>query len=253
MIDMRRIFTHPDYTGTVDEFEKHKLCEVSECNWGLFKKIHKEVANNKCPICETELDTTTQGSSATIDHFRPQAEDMYPYLKCDPKNYILMCNICNERYKKSKFPLVDESQRATTARTVTAISGEQPLLFNPAEENPLDFFELAFRQTKIRGILELKRNRETSKNSYKYKRCEAMIKLFGLGYVHKDIHPDEETKTLRVDILTAHYETFIELAQAINNKDKKSFALILQDENRKEMLEKYGFFQFLLKKQFDVY
>ena len=98
----------------------------------------------------------------------------------------------------------------------------------------------------------VKRNKTISKDSYDYQRCEAMIKLFGLGYVHKDIHPDEETKNLRVDVLIAHYETFIQLAQAIDAKDEKSFFLILQDQNRKEELEKYGFFQFLSKKQFFI-
>jgi hypothetical protein len=53
--------------------------------------------------------------------------------------------------------------------------------------------------------------------------------------------------------LTAHYEIFIELAKAINEQDKKSFALILSNKNRKEMLEKYGFFQFLINKQFSIY
>lgn len=79
-----------------------------------------------------------------------------------------------------------------------------------------------------------------------------MIKLFGLGYVNKYPHPDEETKSLRIEALTAHYEMFIQLAKAIKDKDEKSFFLILSDTNRKEMLEKYGFFQFLIKKQFSI-
>jgi len=253
MIDMREIFSHPDYADTVEEFEEYTQCAESKCQWSLFKDVHKKVANNKCPICETELDTENSDSFATIDHFRPQAEDMYPYLECEPKNYILMCSLCNTRYKKAKFPLAEGSIRATKAKTVEETKDEQPLLFNPTEENPLNFFELAFRQTEIGNILELKRKSTISKGSYNYQRCEAMITLFGLGYIHKNIHPDEETKQLRVDILTTHYETFIELAQAIKNKDKKSAALILLDENRKEMLEKHGFFQFLLKNQFNVY
>ncbi len=255
MIDMRGVYIHPDYTDTVENFECLMRSQGGDCNhWGVFKELHKDVANNKCPICEVELDVEGRiGSSATIDHFRPQAEDMYPYLKCEPKNYILMCSLCNSRYKQSKFPLVDESERAVAATTIEETHTEQPLLFNPAEEKPLFFFELAFRKTEIGNILELKRNNAISKDSYEYRRCEAMIKLFGLGYIHKNIHPDKETKNLRVDILTSHYETFIQLAQVIKNKDKKSFALIMSDKNRKEELQKYGFFQFLLKKQFHIY
>jgi len=253
MIDMQGFFSHPEYADTVDKFNEYKLCEVSECQWSIFKKLHKDIAHNKCPFCETTLDTTALNSSGTIDHFRPQAMDMYPDLKCEPKNYILMCHLCNTRYKASKFPLVDDSKRATQAKTREETEDEQPLLFNPAEENPLDFFELAFRQTEKGGILELTEKKNLCKDSYVYQRSEAMINLFGLGYVHKNIHPNEKTKQLRVDILTAHYETFIELAQAIHDGDKKSFALIMSKKNRAEELKKYGFFRFLLKKQFRIY
>ncbi len=257
MIDMRGIFSHSEYADTVEKFEEYKLCEASICRWSIFKKLHKDIAHNKCPFCETTLDTTALNSSGTIDHFRPQAMDMYPDLKCEPKNYILMCNLCNTRYKESKFPLVDKSKRATQAKMMEETEEEQPLLFNPAEENPLYFFELAFRQTEKGGILELKERKNLSKDSYAYQRSEAMINLFGLGYVNEDIHPDEEAKELRVDILTAHYEAFIELAQAVKKAiktgDKKPLALFVRDKNRTEMLKEYGFYQFLLNEQFDIY
>ena len=250
MIDMQGIFSHNDYADTVEYFNEYKLCAESDCNWSIFKGLHKKVSNNKCPFCETELDTKHCDSSATIDHFRPQANDKYPHLKCEPKNYILMCRLCNTRYKESKFPLVDESKRATQAKTIEETIDEQPLLFNPAEKNPLNFFELVFRKTEIGNILELQTKKSILKNSYDYQQSESMIKLFGLGYVDKDVHPDEKTKKLRVDILIAHYEVFIKLAQAIKDKDKKSAALILQDKNRKEELKKYGFFNFLSEDQF---
>jgi hypothetical protein len=249
MIDMRTLFDHEDYEKNVDQFK------ISNCDWGVFKELHKNVSNNKCPICEVDLvETVNHIYSGTIDHFRPKGSGMYPYLKCEPKNYILMCNLCNTRYKESKFPLVDESKRATNAKKIEETIEEKPLLFNPAEEEPLFFFELVFRKTEVGNILELKRKKTISKGSYDYKRCEMMINLFGLGYIHKYNHPEphEETKKFRVDILTAHYETFINLAIAIKENDKKSFALILSDENRKNMLEQYGFFQFLIKKQFSI-
>ena len=67
-----------------------------------------------------------------------------------------------------------------------------------------------FRITEAGNILELKRKPIISKDSYSYKRSAEMIKLFGLGYVHKDIHSDEDSKALRLDVLRLHYETFIE-------------------------------------------
>ena len=241
---MQGIFSHSDYKGTVNQFNH------SDCDWSLFQSLHKNVSNNKCPICEVELNNIPNNAySATIDHFRPKAKDMYPYLKCDPDNYILMCSLCNSRYKKSQFPLIRETKRA---KTIKEIANEQPLLFNPAKEQALNFFELAFRQTPIGNILELKRKNNIPKGSYQYQRCEAMIRLFGLGYIHKNIHPDKEAKNLRVDILTAHYETFIELARAIKDNNKKSFSLILKAKNRKKELEKYGFYHFLLNKQFCI-
>ncbi len=247
MIDMRGIFSHTNYNVTVNAFRG------STCKWSIFQELHKSVSNNKCPICEVELvKTQNHHYSATIDHFRPKAVDMYPHLKCEPKNYILMCTLCNNRYKGAKFPLVDESKRATGAKTIEETREEQPLLFNPAEEEPLYFFELVFRQTEAGNILELHIKKTITESSYDYLRCEEMIKLFGLGYVHENIHPDEKIKKLRLDVLTAHYEIFIQLATAINDNNKKSFALILKDKNRKEVLEKYGFFQFLITKQFSI-
>jgi hypothetical protein len=252
MIDMRRIFVHADYDETNNKFK------ISDCDWSIFQELQKNISNNKCPICEVALVAIPNDHyAATIDHFRPKTDKMYPYLKCEPKNYILMCGLCNENYKKAKFPLVDESKRATAAKTIEETKDEQPLLFNPAEEEPLYFFELAFRKTEAGGILELKRKKTIPKDSYDYLRCEAMIKLFGLGYVNKYPHPDEDTKNLRIEVLTAHYETFIQLAKVmekfINDGNQKPLFLFLSDKNRKEMLEKYGFFQFLIKKQFSIY
>ena len=254
MIDMSGIFSHNDYNDTVVKFNEFKTPNCSsDCNWSIFQDLHKSVSNNKCPICEVELvESPNHPYSATIDHFRPKASDMYPGLKCEPKNYILMCSLCNNRYKAAKFPLLDETKRATKAKTITDTRCEQPLLFNPAEEKPLDFFELAFRITEVGNILELKRKPTIPKGSYHYRRSAEMIKLFGLGYVHKDIHPDEDSKALRLDVLRLHNLVFIELAQAIRDNNIKALALILQDKNRKEMLKKYGFFEFLKKKQFSI-
>jgi len=250
MINMREVFAHKDYTSTIEKFK------LSNCSWSIFQELHKDISNNKCPICEVELDTKKNSlHSSTIDHFRPKAKDMYPGLKCEPRNYILMCNLCNERYKKSKFPLLDESKRAINAKKMDDVIDEEPLLFNPTEEDPLHFFELAFRRTHQGGILELKRNSKTipkDKNSYEYKRCKEMIELFGLGYCHKDIHPTKEVKKCRVDILTKHYSLFIDIVKAINDNNKKSLAIIYKNKTHIDELKKYGFYKFIINKQFTI-
>jgi len=241
MIDMRSYFTHKDYIYIVDKFNTSFDEDKLNCDdyWYIFTDLQKKISNNKCPICEVELSKhPNKPNTATLDHFRPKAENMYPHLKCTPTNYILMCSLCNSTYKKDKFPML----------------GEKPLLFNPTEEDPLDFFELVFRYSDRGGILELKRRNDIPKDSDKYKICETMIKIFGLGYCYKDIHPNDnpnkEVKECRIDILTEHYTTFIELAKA--RSDKKSLALFFKNKNRINKLKKYGFFRFIMKNQFSI-
>jgi hypothetical protein len=54
--------------------------------------------------------------------------------------------------------------------------------------------------------------------------------------------------------LRKHYNNFIELAKEVNKavetKNKKSLSLFLQKDNRQKELQKYGFYKFILKKQF---
>ncbi len=247
MIDMRSVFATNEYKKAIKEF--------NSCNWSIFKRAYQLVSHSKCPICEVELKNSPNTyNSATIDHFRPK--NMYKDLKCVPENYLLMCQLCNERYKKAKFPLYDEKHRVTGAKTIQETKNEKPLLFNPAEEEPLHFFELVFiERTGLGGILELKRNTKTiskDKNDYEYQRCQKMIKLFGLGSCHNDIHPDSKSKECRIDILRQHYAIFKEIAQAISDRNEKSLALILKDKNRHEELQKYGFYKFLQKNQFSI-
>ena len=240
MIDMRRYFTHKAYPCMVDKFnvsfDKTKL----DCDdyWFTFTDLQRKISNNRCPICEVALsEYPNKTNTATLDHFRPKADNLYPHLRCEPKNYILMCSLCNSTYKKDTFPLNHN---------------QQPLLFNPTEENPLDFFELAFREkTPIGGLLELKRKSDISKDSHQYKICETMIKMFGLGYCEKYTHPSNEVKQCRVEILTQHYNTFIELARA-TSKSKRDLALFFRDKNRITELKKYGFFNFIMKNQFTI-
>ena len=269
MIDMQEYFMHKDYSHIVEKFEKSFDTSKLNCDdyWFHFTKLQKSISNNKCPICEVELtELPNRTNTATLDHFRPKADDMYPLLKCEPENYILMCSLCNSTYKQDDFPLLDESKRIKNAKVISETEEEKPLLFNPTEQNPLDFFELAFRQTELGGILELKRKANISKHSYEYKICESMINMFNLGYCHNDNRSlerkerDLETdriktvnvKECRIGILTKHYTTFIELANARNDKEK--LAIFFKDKTRVAELKQYGFFQFIMKQnpQFSI-
>ncbi|CAA6806886.1 MAG: Unknown protein [uncultured Sulfurovum sp.] len=270
MIDMRGFFRHRAYPCVVDKFKTSFDRTKLNCDdyWFVFTDLQKRISNDKCPICEVKLtDKPNRTNTATLDHFRPKSKEMYPHLKCIPENYILMCSLCNTTYKEDIFPLFDESKRATEAKIIKDTKHEQPLLFNPTEIDPLHFFELAFRQTQQGGTLELKRNNKTipkDKDSYEYQQCHKMITMFGLGYCHKDNRTDTRkernletgkmetivVQECRIDILTKHYGTFIELAKARSNK--KSLALFFKDKNRKNELKKYGFFRFIMKNQFTI-
>ena len=111
---MRTFLSHQDYSSMVSEF--NKSFDETSCDeyWSCFKDLQKSISNDKCPICEVELtNNPNKTNTATLDHFRPKKVDKYPFLKCDPENYLLMCHLCNSNYKEDKFPLFDESKRAT--------------------------------------------------------------------------------------------------------------------------------------------
>lgn len=102
----------------------------------------KQDQHNKCAFCEQTLN----GDFGDVEHFRPKGgyknkeEDNltqpgYYWLAYDWDNLMLSCSICNRRYKKNLFPLLDETARNIGHRN---ISNETPLLINPIFENPGD-------------------------------------------------------------------------------------------------------------------
>ncbi len=68
----------------------------------------------RCMYCEDSEGTD-------IEHFWPKSA--YPERAFDWHNYLFGCSRCNSNFKRSQFPLDD---------------GDQPLLLNPTEEEPLD-------------------------------------------------------------------------------------------------------------------
>lgn len=257
MIDMRCILTHRAYPCVVEKFEASFDKEKLNCKeyWFAFKDLQSKISYNKCPICEVTFNQyPNKTNTATLDHFRPKDIDMYPDLKCEPKNYLLMCSLCNNIYKDNKFPLIDDRQR---------FKNEEPLLFNPIDKNPLDFFKLAFLETPIGGVMQLE-PKNSDKDSYEHKISERTIKMFSLRYCNEDScqykrtewnQEKKENESINVTqvsnhILREHYRNFIELSKARSNK--KSLALFFKDENRKKELEKYGFFRFIMKEQFSI-
>ena len=247
MIDMSGVYGHKDYETTLDEFNS------SRCKWSLFEDIHIEIANNRCPICECKLDGTVTRPSkrgittitATIDHYRPQRH--YAFMRCEPSNYLLMCSECNNIYKGSEFPIHGSS--SIRATNIDEIENEKPLIVNPIYDDLLELFILVFKR-KDNGeelLLELKPKETTG---YLYEKAVETIKLFGLGNCEINRHSNPTVYNCRIEILMSHFGVFYEFAKAL--KEGNKLKAKLEFDRKKEVLKSYGFYQFLIRKQFEI-
>jgi uncharacterized protein (TIGR02646 family) len=112
------------------------------------KKALIDAQHGKCCFCERKI-----GSEGDVEHFRPKAsfcqgEGMPPerpgyyWLAYEWDNLLLACPICNQRFKKSLFPLINPTKRAKSHKD--DVTQEQPLFINPAEMDPAGY--IGFRQ-----------------------------------------------------------------------------------------------------------
>jgi uncharacterized protein (TIGR02646 family) len=100
--------------------------------------------HKKCCYCERKIRASDYGA---VEHFRPKAgfrqnEDSpeekpgYYWLAYTWSNLLVSCSVCNTSWKQTYFPLRDPAQRARSHRA--RIRREQPLLVDPALEDPRD-------------------------------------------------------------------------------------------------------------------
>jgi uncharacterized protein (TIGR02646 family) len=87
-----------------------------------------------CAYCGMET------NALDVEHFRPKGaieedapHDGYWWLAYECSNYLLGCTVCNQRRKRTSFPLLPGATRTTYA-TRDTISMEQRVLLNPAED-----------------------------------------------------------------------------------------------------------------------
>jgi hypothetical protein len=247
MIDMSALYGHDEYQDALDIFN------ASSCKWSSFINVHTKVSKNKCPICESPLDGSATRISnsgnaltihATIDHYRPQKH--YNFLKCNHKNYLLMCSECNNIYKGSEFPL--HTSTPTRATNKDEIESEKPLIVNPIHDDLLELFVLVFKRSAAGGVLlELKPKASTG---YLYKKALETIKLFGLGDCETNRHSNNNVHSCRISILQSHYNIFYTFAKALKDGDK--FKASLELKTKRGRFENYGFFEFIKKNQFEI-
>ena len=247
MIDMSKLYNHNDYENALNEFNNS-----SPCQWNFFKDVQMEVAKNKCPICECLFDESVKRVTkrsfieikATIDHYRPI--EFYDFLRCDDKNYILMCSECNVEYKKSNFPLYNSIPRATNKEE---IENEKPLIVNPIYDNLLELFILIFRKTSSgKNVLELKPKKSSLEDNYLYLKAIETIKVFGLGDCEINRHQNDNIHNCRIKLLGNHFNRFYTLAKA-RKIGKNEFLGILREHPENYH---FGFTKFIAKEQFKI-
>lgn len=93
--------------------------------------------HGKCCFCEAKI---THISYGDVEHFRPKAgyrqrlrdplsRPGYYWLAYVWSNLYLSCQLCNQRFKRNTFPLVDAGRRCRNH--LTDLSQEEPLFIDP--------------------------------------------------------------------------------------------------------------------------
>lgn len=176
---------HSDFESTVaptrfavETAVKAKLTPAFPSDWSAFKSEFTEAQNGKCGFCEGPVLGLHYGD---VEHFRPKSEVSeldesdpdswgreeawkstvvgrtfkgkptkpgYWWLAYEWNNYLLSCQVCNQQWKGSLFPVVS-NQRVLDP---TATKKEDSLLLSPfADFDPSKHFEYG-RLGEIRGL-----------------------------------------------------------------------------------------------------
>ncbi len=247
MRDMRGLRESDVYKSTLEHFKT-----TNPCQHNVFKKLHIERTDNRCPICECLVDGSiirnsnnrTTAIKSTIDHFRPI--DFYPNFKCEDKNYLLLCSDCNNVLKKSLFPLYGSQTRATT---ILDASIEKPLLVNPIDDDIEELFTLLFilRPDGSR-ILEMAIHPNLVEKSYLYEKAKKSIEIFKLGECYTTDSTDN-VQICRIGILRKHFEDLYEIALAFKNNSSE-LRVLLQEYKKTE--NRHGFMKFIKNNNFKI-
>lgn len=168
-----------------------KLYAHPEIKSALSKTQHE-----KCCFCESRITHIAYGD---VEHFRPKAawtsasnqKYNYPgyyWLAYDWNSLFLACQLCNQRFKRNLFPLVDESKRALNHSY--NLSDEEALFIHPENIDPeLHItFDEAFIKVKNNSpkgeatikALDLERIELYETRNEIYAPIESLIKLYWL-------------------------------------------------------------------------
>ena len=149
---------HGDYRSGERKFEFDRKIYAHQS----VKEALETAQHKKCCYCETKYGATSYGE---VEHFRPKGEMRqkkgagrllpgYYWLAFDWENLLVGCKKCNTN-KGSLFPLEDPDARARSHRD--DLSGEEPLLIDPGNEDPRE--HVRFRGAAVEPIT--RKGRET--------------------------------------------------------------------------------------------
>lgn len=231
MKDMRGIYDDNGFVIQGEAFDIKYTDKDCSSKWSEFKEFFLDFTDYKCPICEKTIDNYDD-----IDHFRPKNAG-YPFLKCKYKNYMIMCADCNRGYKRTYFPLHNETKRATCEEE---LEYEEPLIVNPCFDNIYELFELDFRVS-IKGVkvLVLIPNSRLVVDSYEYLKALETIKFYGLG----DCDGTSNLKNCRISLLKGHYFIFNKLLESFLNKNIDEETFRREKEDIQSL--KHGYYEFI--------
>lgn len=142
--------------------EKHSF---SSSRWKDAKDQLIKETGGRCAYCEVRFNTVAYGD---VEHYRPKS--IYWWLAYCYENYLPSCQLCNQKYKKDKFPIKNTRVsgpkvfKSYTTAKLTKMAGkispnakspddgypyntfydeykqERPFSINPYYEDPADFF-----------------------------------------------------------------------------------------------------------------
>ena len=268
MIRLRRIRTknaihHNFYGKRKEAFEKELLLNdrrikrgekenhgFRSYRWKPAKEQLLAETGNKCAYCEAP---TTVVAFGDVEHYRPKS--IYWWLAYCYDNYLVSCQICNQRFKKDDFPIQNQRMqkptitRNTTDNSIAVQAGtiapdplnqgevdnficlhqqERPLLLNPYFDEPSNYF--AWRADDVLREVEITSDLENlqieiivqSESSEIESIATASIEFYGLNR--------KELKSRRYEVYK-HYDTYRQVLE-----DER----ISQDNRQriKDMIEK---------------
>ena len=189
----RAVIDHNFYGQRKEAFEKELLINQRRIRRGeiqkhTFKSNHWKPAKEqlfaetggKCAYCETPTSPIAFGD---VDHYRPKSS--YWWLAYCYDNYLISCQLCNQRFKRDDFPIQNRKMKApiirrnTTDVFIASKAGtiapnplnqgevndfirqhkqERPLLLNPYFDDPVEYF--AWRADNVLREVEVTPNSE---------------------------------------------------------------------------------------------